>query len=841
MNRKHTKLKLQKTTKPSIISILSKFLKNLAYVKAIFITLLLSASTVFAQVATIKFNWEKPVLNPITGTLLTASGLNYGLNSYQGFTPGVANEGGNRSYRDGLNAMSPGLIRYHYAGQMNDSSTDKRGWVKNPNSANFSWDVAKIKAAIQGAYPHGPTLMMNLVNFPAYLTNNGILKASEYQRYAQFCAELVKIINIDLGKKIKYWEITNELDSVSAYTNNMSEVGKIFTLAAKEMRKIDSSIKIGGPAFAQPYTPSRIDSFVSTAYSELDFISYHTYSTGSGSTPIDEIWKNARGLGYPTKLIFDSVKKYTQKPIEYFHNEYNISWNPPDDKMTNEIGAIFDALSMRSLLYAGTTGSAAWNEGDGWYGKLGPEPSFPRRPASWVFEYLNKYFTGAVIDSVSSDEGKVVPFATFQPSASPRISFMFVNTSQKDINIKLDKPIPAGVDLSTGAGVASGLGVKWNAYIVNANGRYEIKDISIGGSVLLGQNFKLEENSIFFLTFQIVQNEVPTPTVVPSATAQNTPIISPTPTKTILPTRTNTPTPTVTSLPTKLPTVIPTNTVVPTISPTRTTSPTSTSTPTLLPSTPTTTPIASIKPVLAIKLGGTENVQYGSIDFIPESESLLVHNGKKFSKDSLNSITSSGIEGINSSLKLIIPNLQAATYLVKLYATNFNLSELEKECRFEKTDCTGLISTKALSGEQLVEVNLKGKVLDGVLYIRLNKGLKITALSLYKQEAIEAPLKPIRLATSLRESRLRLRIKIPFAKASDGCELPPKVGSPNVCQIAIRVNNRKVYLTTLRSDYLKLSIPNYLIDGLKYDYNSSLVTISIHKKGKIVGIDSVKY
>ncbi|BAY23482.1 hypothetical protein NIES2100_32470 [Calothrix sp. NIES-2100] len=451
----------------------------------------------FSQDITISVNWSQQLTNPITEKPLVSTPLHFGLNSYQGNIPGIAGAGGNANYRNGLNAMRPGLVRYHYAGQMKDSTTDKRGWVKNPNTPNFSWDVEKITAAMNGAYPHDPTIMMNLANFPAYLTDgSGVLKQSEYVRYGQFCAELVRILNLKLQKKIKYWEITNELDSKPFYRNNMAEVGKIFAIAAREMRKVDPTIKIGGPAFAQSYNPARIDAFVSTAFPELDFISYHTYSTGSKSDNTSKLWNSAQqSIGGATKYMRTSVKKFTSRPVEYFHNEYNISWSPPDQRMTNYVSAIFDALAVRSILYAGATGATAWNEADGWYGKLGASPSFNRRPASWVFEYLNQGFSGKVLDSISSNSSALVPLAILGEAGGKKsLSLMLVNRSLENVSARLKMVAPQSWALPGASNQ------KIQLYQVNQNGTSSVPSSTLASTIIRGQAFSVEPNSILFLT-----------------------------------------------------------------------------------------------------------------------------------------------------------------------------------------------------------------------------------------------------------------------------------------------------------------------------------------------------
>ena len=92
--------------------------------------------------------------------------------------------------------MAPGIVRYHYAGQMNDSARDAKGWVIAPSRSSYRWDRAKINAAMTGAYGFGPVVMMNICNWPSYLNDRatGRLVPSRYAEYANFCADLVRYI-----------------------------------------------------------------------------------------------------------------------------------------------------------------------------------------------------------------------------------------------------------------------------------------------------------------------------------------------------------------------------------------------------------------------------------------------------------------------------------------------------------------------------------------------------------------------------------------------------------------------------------------------------------------------
>jgi Glycosyl hydrolases family 39 len=372
-----------------------------------------------------------------------ASSRQYGLNLYKILEPKWAQD---LNYRTNLSAMKLGMVRLHRGDQMADSSTSAAGWVIDPDKSTYRWDKTKIVTALEHLKSFGTERMINLTNFPAFLKKPGTqqLEPSKYQEYANFCADLVKIVNTDLNLDVRYWEITNELDDgktdgTDKYNGNMLEVGKIFNSVSSAIKALDPSLKVGGPAMAQVGADNYRDekAFLGETKDTLDFFSYHTYFTGDQNLPLQKLYDSASGMGWATQGVQAQIKAVTTRNIETFHDEYNISWAPPDSRMTNEIGAVFDALALKALANAGASGGMAWNESDGWYGKLENEwgkPSFSRRPSSYVFELYNTLMTGQIVAATSSDAQILDVFAVKNPSA---LTVAVVNRSGSDQRISL--------------------------------------------------------------------------------------------------------------------------------------------------------------------------------------------------------------------------------------------------------------------------------------------------------------------------------------------------------------------------------------------------------------------
>jgi Glycosyl hydrolases family 39 len=376
------------------------------------------------------------------GTGNTATSLSYGLNAFQAFNPDVAGNPGNAAYKTNIAAMRPGIIRYHNIQMLNDSRQDPYGWVIAPTQSQYQWDVPRISNALDSSYSFRPVVMMNIPGWPAVMDDGtGKLKPQDYDKFADFCVDLLRIVNKDLKKGVKYWEITNEKDG--AYGDDMAELGRIYSRVAWAMKQADPTIKVGGPAFTSVYPIDRLDAFLSTAEPSLDFISYHSYTTGSKTDTPKELWDAAAGLGDFTYQIKQSLAKYSKRSlattsgtgIETFHNEFNISYAPPDQRMTNQIGAIYDALALIAITNSGATSSMAWNESDGWYGKLENQwGSWSRRPASYVYQMFNSHLRGTIVNATSTEPTNVTTYAVKTPT---EYSVALVNRSQIDQTVPI--------------------------------------------------------------------------------------------------------------------------------------------------------------------------------------------------------------------------------------------------------------------------------------------------------------------------------------------------------------------------------------------------------------------
>ncbi|MDP0495275.1 MAG: hypothetical protein Q7Q73_03615 [Verrucomicrobiota bacterium JB024] len=397
----------------------------------------------------VSIHWDNPE------PLVTTDRL-FSINGFKAFFPEYAN---NPAYNEGLSYLNPGLLRMHNAGMHNADM-----WVDDTAK---TWNRKKIQAVLDGLKLPGEKIMINISRWPSWMDKDGDRRLDEGQEdaFANFCAELVEIVNVEQGRGVRYFEITNECDFVywreqlsSGNENELlgteaqnkrhqpmpDKLADIYIRTADAMKAVDPTIKTGGPAAASGSSNvlpmHRV--FIEQALPGLDFFSFHGYPRTRTHTP-EEI--------YDTPSIFaDNIRRHVQllkelspdRHIELHLNEFNIAsnWRLQDKRMHTEEGAVFDALFMVECARAGADVLSAWNECDSTYGKMDMQCNL-RIPAH-IFHFFNAWLVGqtyAVSPSGVTDgpEGKsIVAFAV--KSKNGEHNFVLINRAREPVQVQLN-------------------------------------------------------------------------------------------------------------------------------------------------------------------------------------------------------------------------------------------------------------------------------------------------------------------------------------------------------------------------------------------------------------------
>ena len=384
----------------------------------------------------------------------------FGLAVYSGMVPEVAADA---QYGANLAYMDAGLLRYHYARLVRDVSRDPRGWA---NEKERRWDRARIAAAMDGAagwgQAHGyrPDMVMTIPSWPDWMKTysvtipqpNGttrsvqLLDPSEWDNFAAFCADLVRALNVEQRRGVRYFEVTNERDNLyyvefaeraNLPYDKLPELVEIYNRAARAMKAVDPTIQVGGPAFARGDLTAQVRRFVQGTRDDLDFVSIHFYASGNKAESDAQVYGRTGSLLRHTRDVVRILEEEVPGRAVPIHvNEHNISWTFTNDdpRMRNHKGAVFDALAITAALDGGATATNAWNERDGVYGKMDTRNAL--RPSAHVYHLFNRHLVGARVATATSDSA-VVPYAVTHPEAGSR-ALVLINRSDAEQRVSLE-------------------------------------------------------------------------------------------------------------------------------------------------------------------------------------------------------------------------------------------------------------------------------------------------------------------------------------------------------------------------------------------------------------------
>lgn len=333
--------------------------------------------------AKVRVDWTKVVAQTTPFT--------FGSNDYEITKPEAASDS---VYQSRLAKLGMGLIRIHHA-ELSDR------WA---NSTTRTWDEAKIKAGYDASYPQKPTIIQNIPGWPKWMveSQDGLLDPSEYDNYAAFCAQLVKILNQRQQRKVVYWEPLNEQDVRYQKAGKLDELWKIYNKAAIAMKRQDPKIKVGGPVLTWN-EPRRLVSFLKACKPNVDFISWHRYGSGNAKESTDTL------MSYTPKYK-TQVQEFRKLATQYIPNrnvplllgEYNINyhWRSGEYRQHTHVGAVWFASVLKHLADAGIEMATSWHLKDGVYGLIDPQNNL--RPAATVFAWGIQYLTGTVMHADSN-------------------------------------------------------------------------------------------------------------------------------------------------------------------------------------------------------------------------------------------------------------------------------------------------------------------------------------------------------------------------------------------------------------------------------------------------------
>ncbi|MBD0257019.1 MAG: T9SS type A sorting domain-containing protein [Cytophagales bacterium] len=358
----------------------------------------------------------------------------YCLNFQNALNPAVAS---NTAYKARVDELKPKIVRYHAGEQIQNGHS--YNWVDYTNKV---WNKTKIGDVLRHKPASATDVLITITGWPTWMDVNADKKLDEDKKaaYAAFCADLVDIVNnqLGLGYKVKYWEPFNEKDGGDYKgSSDMWHLADIFKRCHDAMKLKDPNIKVVGGAWRQPWDAD-IDHFLYNLGGRyLDVWSHHNYASG-GETNIPAVYRKANlngGIDNVRNKL--NAKGFSAVPI--WLDEWNIfySWEATGYAyMTNYVSAVFDALVLKNLLNNGKAAAVfVWNAADGRYGKIRSDFT-GLNPGGHVFKLFGQYGVGNVMRTTSSRD-TLVDGLTIKNSGGGKVMFMLINRSQTSQNVTL--------------------------------------------------------------------------------------------------------------------------------------------------------------------------------------------------------------------------------------------------------------------------------------------------------------------------------------------------------------------------------------------------------------------
>jgi hypothetical protein len=327
-------------------------------------------------------------------------------------------------YMNGTSKGNTALLRLHQWGML--STWLSNGW----------WDPAKVLRCVRALKNNGFTVVINIPDGPG-----GQFSKLDTNKITQFCIDLVKIVNIDGKCNVKYWEVGNERDQIAFGPAMLDPAGlaDMVRRCRTAMKKVDSTIIVGGPAFGDAPDIEFMLKFVRAVVPDIDFISFHSYAVGNKQNTSDaELYNSTQTkMGNIVKTLRDTLSVRSPNHYIALHcNEYSITWdwNYNDPRIHTNKMAVYVALVMTEIVANGGDISNIWNDKESAFGMMSQsnEPYLPGH----LFHLFNTYLMGEMVASSVTDQNSVVAFAV-RDSTSRSLALINRSATRQEVTLAL--------------------------------------------------------------------------------------------------------------------------------------------------------------------------------------------------------------------------------------------------------------------------------------------------------------------------------------------------------------------------------------------------------------------
>ena len=321
--------------------------------------------------------------------------------------------------------------------------------LANPSPAKGVWDFKRLdeyldfmrKAGGEPIFCFGPTGPIWMAKPVKGISMRRNWRPQNIEEYAKYCEGVVRYYNIKRKTPVKWWQIGNETElkgwSYRYYV-------KVYKYIAPRLKKIDPSIKIGGPVNCSPNV-GWASELLREAGSEVDFLSYHKYGYSEPfDSPSDYAMKRTEKFENSVRRYRKAVAKITTRNLPVIVTEANTNPRYQKPKGTDpRIRTMFNAAFYMSALCRFVSGggrSLCYFTLDGGFGACcNTRKGFKFHPvfhSIWLFRKLGQ---GRIIQLKSSNP--LVEAYAFTEGKTKRL--IVINKAEKKVEVELSfKSVP---------------------------------------------------------------------------------------------------------------------------------------------------------------------------------------------------------------------------------------------------------------------------------------------------------------------------------------------------------------------------------------------------------------
>lgn len=335
-------------------------------------------------------------------------------------------------------------------------------------NSNGTWNANIIKQAVRNLINNGYQI---IITIPGPVDGD-LSTSSKRSEFAAFCAELVRIVNVDGGNGVQYWEIGNEIEMNEDNPKGITELdfAEVINKSSIAMKQEDNKIKVGGITTKWINT-EYIENVVEDSVQNIDFVSAHMYP-GGGDTSYPDLmarYDSAQDQALEIERLKSSLAEISpNKYIPIFIDEYNVAWDSSAFNFTNK-GGVFDALFATNAVHNGADITNFWEVSyeSTWFSLV--KNDYTVYPIANYLTLLNKFFYGKEAHSAKSTNKRLVDMFAAKNTAgsTTTYSLMLINrtTSKQTVKITYNgldfTPTTLSQYKITSTGYSGPTAVKW--------------------------------------------------------------------------------------------------------------------------------------------------------------------------------------------------------------------------------------------------------------------------------------------------------------------------------------------------------------------------------------------